>query len=423
MSELINNRAYRIRTLKEIIKHLHEGQAPEQVRTQLKNLVRETDASEIAAMEEELIAEGMAVEEVQSMCDLHSEVLRDIITEGLETTTPSGHPVDTFRRENEAISEVISAMREMIAALKEMPGDVQLETLLTRFHQKYNDLMDIEKHYRRKENLLFSCLERHGITGPSKVMWAKDDEVREFLKSLGEALSVTEANAEEWKIVAEMVAEPALDAVEEMIYKEEKILFPMAQEALTEDEWAEIWQQSPEYGWCLVEPGEGYEPPESVLPKQTVEIPEGRAMSFPTGTLTFEQLLGLFSTLPVDLTFVDAEDRVCFFSEGGKRIFDRSKAIIGRKVQHCHPPKSVGTVEQIVSDFRAGRQDVAEFWINLRGKFIHIRYFAVRNEKGEYQGTLEVTQDLTHLRELEGERRLLEYETQDDFFTVVGREA
>jgi DUF438 domain-containing protein len=134
------------------------------------------------------------------------------------------------------------------------------------------------------------------------------------------------------------------------------------------------------------------------------------ALVFPTGSLNLDQLGAIFRTLPVDLTFVDADDRVRFFTEGKKRVFVRPKAIIGRKVEHCHPPASVHIVEQIVSDFRSGRQDVAEFWIEVKGQFVHIRYFAVRDEKGTYLGTLEVTQDLTKERSLEGERRLLQYD-------------
>jgi hypothetical protein len=131
---------------------------------------------------------------------------------------------------------------------------------------------------------------------------------------------------------------------------------------------------------------------------------------FPSGNLAFEQLLGIFNNLPVDITFVDAEDRVAFFSEGPERVFERSRAIIGRHVQNCHPPKSLATVERILADFRAGAQNVAEFWLQLGGKFVHIRYFAVRDEAGAYLGTLEVTQDLTRLRALEGDRRLLQYD-------------
>jgi DUF438 domain-containing protein len=194
-----------------------------------------------------------------------------------------------------------------------------------------------------------------------------------------------------------------------MIVKEEKILLPMAASTLTEEEWGEIWRQSPEYGWCLVEPREGYAPPKPVTGPLPTEIPSDRAVGFPTGSLTYEQLHGLFTALPVDLTFVDAEDCVRYFSEGPDRVFARSKAIIGRKVQHCHPPKSAHIVEQILDDFRSGRQSSAEFWIEFQGKFIHIRYFAVRDEEGTYAGTLEVTQDLTRLRALQGERRLLQY--------------
>jgi len=182
----------------------------------------------------------------------------------------------------------------------------------------------------------------------------------------------------------------------------------MALSTLSEDEWGEIWSASPKYGWCLVEPQQGYRPP---VGKQveTVSVPASAGIMLPTGHVSPEQLAALFSTLPLDLTFVDADDRVAFFTEGPDRIFARSKAIIGRKVQHCHPPRSVEIVDQILADFKAGRQNVAEFWIDFHGKFVHIRYFAVRSEAGEYLGTLELTQDLAPLRELQGERRLLQY--------------
>jgi DUF438 domain-containing protein len=277
------------------------------------------------------------------------------------------------------------------------------DLLFPEWRQALNDLMDIEKHYQRKEHLVFSCLERHGITGPSKVMWGKDDEVRGLLKTLGTALRQPEAGA------AVSAGEAAASAVEEMIYKEEQILLPMCLDTLTEEEWAEIWAESPRYGWCLVEPREGYRPAESALP-EAVRLPSKDAVQLSTGRLSLEQLLGIFSTLPVDITFVDAEDRVAFFSEGPDRVFARSKAVIGRKVQHCHPPRSLDTVDRIVSDFREGRQSVAEFWIDFQGRFVHIRYFAVRDAENRYLGTLEVTQDVTKIRALSGERRLLEYE-------------
>jgi hypothetical protein len=215
--------------------------------------------------------------------------------------------------------------------------------------------------------------------------------------------------ADEAALVVDTVLEPCLAAIEEMIAKERRILLPMSRETLTDDEWAEIWQESPRYGFCLVEPREGYRPPPVTAPAKAAELPRDQAVIFPTGALTFEQLRGILGALPVDITFVDADDRVRYFSEGAERVFERSKAILGREVRHCHPPKSVHVVEEIVSSFRSGRQDVAEFWIQLKGRFVHIRYFAVRDSDGSYLGTLEVTQDLTRLRELEGERRLLEW--------------
>ena len=409
MSELIDNRANRIRTLKEIIKKLHRGVPAKQVKEQLRELVQRVDSSEIAAMEQELIAEGMPVAEVQAMCDLHSQVLKELITEQKDQEVPPGHPVDTFRLENEALGKTTGQMRSILAGIDRPADDSRAKKLLGELKETFNSLMDVDKHYLRKENLLFSFLEHHGITGPSKVMWGKDDEVRGLLKVLGAVLKDCPAKAKLLKALLPPAVK-ALDAVEEMISKEEKILLPMSLETLTRDEWAEIWSQSPEYGWCLVEPRTGYAPSKPAAPGKTAEIKE-EAIVFPTGSLNFDHLRAMFAALPVDLTFVDADDRVRFFSEGQNRVFSRSKAIIGRKVQHCHPPASVDVVERIIDDFRSGRQNVAEFWIELKGRFIHIRYFALRDENGKYLGTLEVTQDATDIRALTGERRLLQYDS------------
>jgi hypothetical protein len=410
MSDLINNRAHRIQTMKEIITHLHRGGDPDEVRSRLRTLVGETDASEIAAMEQQLMADGMPAAEVQSMCDLHSSVLREVLVQPPQPVVAPGHPVDTFRRENAALAQTVDQMRAVMREIAALPDAKSPGALLGRWKQSYNEIMDVEKHYQRKEQLLFSCLERHGITGPSKVMWGKDDEVRGLLKALGESLSAGEADAGQWKVVIDTVAEPALAAVEEMINKEERILFPMSLNTLTEDEWAEIWQQTPQVGYCLVEPATGYTPPAPKNPEKLAKVAANESLVFPTGALTPEQLRGIFGILPFDLTFTDAEDRVRFFSEGPDRSFARSKAILGRQVQHCHPPKSVHTVERILDDFKSGRQRVAEFWINLKGRIVHIRYFAVRDERGTYLGTLEVTQDITRIQELTGERRLLQYD-------------
>jgi len=454
MSELIDNRAHRIRTLKEVIRGLHDGQPPGVVKARLASLVRECDASEIAAMEQELIAEGVPARQIMGMCDLHAEVVRDVLVERAGTTLLPGHPVDTFRRENEALGEQVGLLRTAMAALGSgEPASAVDPAQLLECRRLFSGVMDVEKHYQRKEHLLFSCLERHGIDGPSTVMWAKHDETRDLLKKLGAALAEEGGSVGEWRLIATSVAEPALAAIEGMIFKEERILLPMALQSLTETEWGEIFTQSPQFGYCLVDPREGYEPPVPAsdvpaaasaeaarsgaafapfaaggrtrpLPMAGAAVPRSRGPALPeavgrglvvlpTGALSLDQLKAVFSTLPVDVTFVDAEDRVRFFSEGPDRVFARPKAILGRLVQHCHPPGSVDVVNRILDDFRAGRRDLAEFWIDFKGRFVHIRYFALRNERRNYLGTLEVTQDLTHERALEGERRLLQYDGEE----------
>ncbi|MGA2990480.1 MAG: DUF438 domain-containing protein [Candidatus Korobacteraceae bacterium] len=421
MSELIDNRAQRVRALKDIIKHLHSGAPAEQVKSQLRQIVKQTDAGEIMAMEQELMAEGMPVEEVRSMCDLHSQVTREVLVQISSPNLAPGHPVDTFRRENDALRQTLTKLSAAVAELRALTGNSEVPAATTvgaagssdatapliQLRQAFNDLMDVEKHYQRKEHALFPFLEKHGIAGPSKVMWAKHDEIRGMLKQLGEAMQRPAGKAGDLAALSSLVL-LAAGAVEEMIFKEEKILLPVSLNTLTEDEWAEVWASSPKYGWCLVEPQQGYAPSAAVV-REAMNVPAGGALMLPSGNITLEQLTAIFYTLPLDLTFVAADDRVAFFTEGPERIFARSKAIIGRKVQNCHPPRSVNVVDQILSDFRAGRQNVAEFWIDFHGKYVHIRYFAVRDREGKYLGTLELTQDIKPLRELQGERRLLEY--------------
>lgn len=406
MSELIDNRKKRVEELAGVIRKLHGGSDPESVKADLARIVRETSSEEIVDMEQQLISSGMGVAEIKSMCDLHSQVLGELVVDRLQAQTP-GHPLHTFQIENEATARVAAEMRQLIGTL----AGRDVKETLTSWRRLHEQLLEVEKHYARKENILFPHLERHGITGPSQVMWGKDDDIRVLMRSLRQALVSEEpTTVAELKLLAEKIALPMLDQVEEMISKEERILFPISVKRLTPEQWGDIHRDSPRFGYCLVEPGSEYEPPAAA--EQNGDTASALRIPVGAGGLSLEQLRAVFGTLPVDLTFVDADDRVAFFSEGGDRIFERPPAIIGRKVQNCHPPQSVDVVNRIVADFRAGRQDVAGFWIELGGKFIHIRYFAVRNGNGEYLGTLEVTQDLTPLRALEGERRLLQYESK-----------
>jgi DUF438 domain-containing protein len=166
---------------------------------------------------------------------------------------PPGHPVDTFRRENAALAAQADRLRAALASLAAgPPGEAVEEARAEQVRRELARLMDVEKHYLRKENLLFPSLEKHGITGPSSVMWGKHDDVRSRLRELDDALPAGEATAEEWGLVARAVAEPALRALEELIFREEHVLLPVAVENLTEAEWVAIADQSPRFGYCLV---------------------------------------------------------------------------------------------------------------------------------------------------------------------------
>lgn len=408
MSELIDNNRKRKELLKHMILQLHKGEAPEQVRTQLVRLMGKVPYGIVVEAEQELISEGLPIQEVLKLCDIHGEALKGIIDPTGTKPVPEGHPVHTFREENAALRKELAALEETFAKVLDSPGKAKLEELVERLRKSFTALSNVTVHYKRKENLLFPYLEKYGITGPSTVMWGKHDEARELLKAAREALEAAgDLSLEELRTVAELVLKPTADAVDEMIYKEEEILLPMCLDTLSEIEWHEINQQSQEIGFCLWEPRAAWQPEE--VAAKTKAPAEEEKIELPSGSITVEELTAIMSTLPVDLTFVDSDDRVRFFTQGTERIFQRSRAILGRRVDQCHPPSSVHVVKKILDDFRSGRESRAAFWITLKGRFIHIEYLALRSPEGNYLGTLEVTQDMTEKRKLEGEQRLLSY--------------
>ncbi len=239
-------------------------------------------------------------------------------------------------------------------------------------------------------------------------MWAKHDEARALLRGAHEVLAATPATAAEARAAIALAVRPAAQAIRDMIDREENILLPMALDTLEELEWWEVARQSAEIGFCLVEPGEGWRPASAPAPVADAGA-NGARIRLPTGSFTPAELEALLNALPLDATFVDADDRVRYFTQGSERVFARSRAVLGRKVQFCHPPSSVDTVDRILQGFRSGRQDRAAFWIEKRGRFVHIEYVALRDSAGAYLGCLEVTQDLTAKRALTGEQRLLSW--------------
>lgn len=388
-------RAARQEKLKAIIGKLHDGSPVDEVKAEFDALTMGIDAAEIAAMEQALISEGMPVEEVMRLCDVHVTVFK----ESLEATAEAvpapelalDHPVSAYIRENEVATGIVADTRSALEA-----GDFgAVGEALAR-------LAPIDTHFKRKENQLFPVLERHGVEGPTKVMWGLDDDIIGRLKTARALLESGDTAA-----LAAMLPE-VLTMIDDMIYKEEKILFPTSLQVVTDEEWAEIAAGDHEIGYAWIEGPRGEAPAQAAT---VIDAPGGEGpmlLPLPTGALSLEQLDVMFRVLPFDLSFVDENDKVRFYSEG-ERVFPRSPAAIGRDVHNCHPPASVHKVIEILDAFKAGEKDVAEFWIEMGPRFIHIRYFAMRDASGEYKGCLEIVQDVAHIRALEGQRRLVNW--------------
>jgi uncharacterized protein len=408
MSELINNSSNRKELLKHMILQLHEGVAPEQVKQRLKQLMQKIPYGEVVEVEQELIAEGLPQEEVLNLCDLHAEALEGSIDHSGAKVIPSGHPVDTFTCENNELAKVVGQLSSLYLSYDSLIKEEGVSNYFLKLKALFNLLMDVDKHYRRKENLLFPFLEKYGITGPPTVMWGKHDQTRVLLKAALESLEITtEKGAEKVNELINSVFKPASQAITDMIMKEEEILFPMTMDKLSDSDWYEIYKQTNEIGYCLYDPKIAWSP-EGFEAASTAHS-DNSSVQLHSGSFTPEELLAVLNTLPIDITFVDKNDKVKYFSQGKERIFDRNRAILGRDVRMCHPPSSVHVVDQIIGDFKSGKADSAPFWIQMRDKFIHIEYFALRNEGGEYLGTLEVSQELTEKRSLQGEQRILSY--------------
>ncbi len=408
MSELIDNSRKKRETLKKLILRIHEGESPEKLKKELKDVLGAIPYDEVVKVEQELIAEGLPQEEVIKLCDVHTEVLEGSISQAGAKNAPPGHPVHTWKQENAALGREVESLvhlyRDIKSENRTLTGEVT-DALAGLF----NNLFDVDTHYRKKENLLFPYLEKHGVTAPPQVMWAKHDETRDLLKKAHQKLA--EWSGGDAAELIDTVLHPASHSIVEMIDKEEQILFPMSLDTLTEKEWYSIYRQESEIGYCLYDPSDEWKPEGAPGLDEKMTMEAGR-VQLPSGSLSVMELTALMNTMPADITFVDSDDRVRYFTQGNERIFDRNRAIIGRKVQQCHPPSSVHVVEQILADFKAGKQHRAAFWITMKGRFIHIEYFALRNDMGEYLGTIEVSQDLTEKRKLEGEQRLLDYSKQ-----------
>lgn len=313
---------------------------------------------------------------------------------------PEGHPVKVYYQESELIQELLSELYEVDAVV-----DFQ------KYFNIFNQLTTIEKRFARKENQLFPYLEKHGWNGPSRGMWSFHDNLRDQIRLLN--AHNTERNTT--KIIENLPY--LIEGIKRLLSIEDMRLFPIAMQILSEEDWKEFYEGDEEMGWMLPEKPKPYPAidtayihPSEDFTERDLPFSLEDTFHYDEGYMTPNQVNLLLRYLPVDITYVDENDKVIFYNRGEDRVFPRSKGIIGREVRFCHPPKSVDMVLRIVDEFRAGTKDVAEFWFNYRGQIIHIRYFAIRDKNKNYKGVIEMSQDVTGIQKLKGEKRLLDWD-------------
>lgn len=396
----------RIDLLKDLLDRLNKGEALDTVRADFVKEFQDVEASEIMKAEQQMIKEGMPVTEVQKLCDVHAALFHGNIRQERERMAEEyvkevGHPLYTFTKENEALKKVIDEARE---ALSRHEVDRKL----------LGCVRELAIHYAKKGDLLYPHLKvRYGISGPSDVMWTVDDEIRDELAALSRKLqdenpeSVLQGEKELQRF------EEVLIRAEEMIYKEEKILFPNCALNFTRDEWVQIYHDSKDYAPCFgvenavwpeaaVDKNEGdFSRVVETAAKKDLKravIPGDQEIVMAGGHMTVAQLAAMLNTIPMEITFVDDQNINRFFNEGPKD-FKRPKMAIDREVFSCHPPKIEAKVRMILNEFRAGTLDKVPVWMEKNGKTMLVTYMAVRDQDGNYIGTLELVQDMGFAKE------------------------
>lgn len=386
--------------LREVAVKLSSGEDLGDIKKYFLKHLGAVNPSEIAFYENEFISDGVSQDTFQVLLDIGLEVFRDTI-QNVKPIVPKGHPIHTLMAEHALLMEYANELQGLVGQVSRGERDSKPE-YLDRIRQIIGFFAESESHYLREENALFPGIEKHGLTGPPAAMWSEHQEIHTIEKSLFDLNSDNDKGlADNLKKMSEVSLSLA-NMLASHFNKENSILFPASMRFFSEEEWDTVVEDFNDIGYCSysIRPvGKG---------KTTEFVSDEGEVVFGSGKLSVEMLEAIFSHLPIDMTFVDAQDRVQFFSESPERIFVRSRAIVGRSVQLCHPKDSVHVVEDILNDFRDGKRDSAEFWINLGGKTIHIRYFAVRDDEGKYLGCLEVSQDITDIMKITGEKRLLD---------------
>ena len=381
----------------------------EDARKQIMANYNSITADEFAYTEQKIKDLGFSDETVHEHMDELLNLLEGIL-EKSSLSLPIGHPLQTYINENTAIKNLLSEMKEF----ENNPFDKD------KWTEFYNKLYQFNIHLSRKQNQLFSKLEEKGFDRPSKIMWTFDNNVKKLISTA--KILLEEDKYDEFLKLQPEVHESILDLID----KEESILYPTSFKLISEEEFIKMRKGDDEIGYCLIEnpplfgdtlenkkvPNEFMSELTQLLEKYSVSNGQNEILDVKQGKLTLEQINLIFQHLSVDLSYVDENELVRFYSDTKHRVFPRSPGVIGRNVMNCHPRESVDTVKRIIEAFRNGEKDMAEFWLQMGGKFIYITYTAVRDANGKFKGVLEMMQDATHIRSLEGNKKLLSWDDE-----------
>lgn len=379
--------------LKNLMLRLHAGEDKEVIQEEFNEVFDEISPYEIQLMERNLMSEGITFAEIMSLCNVHANLMGSKVntqTSVADFEQP-GHPVHVMKMENLAIRGALDRVERLLVIYLETK-DSTIEKGLRR---QISLLDQFENHYQRKEYAMFPIMEKKGITAPPKVMWGVHDQIRDLYRDFKKALNDgKESTLEEFQI--------ARDEMLEMIQKEENILIPMVEQVFHVDDWETIASQSPEYGYCIVKPEKEWAVKKSFSPvKEETQVESEGDIPLSTGSLSLKELNLILNLLPMELSFVDAQNIVKYYNEGNgeEKIFKRTPSAIGRDVILCHPPRVHETVQTIFEQLKSKQKEKEEMWFKTEDKMVHVTYHAVWDEEGKYMGCLEYVQDIKPLVE------------------------
>ena len=407
----------KLKALFEIENAFKAGQlSADEARLQIKERVGKVSAYHVAYIEQTM------TEETSDECireDVHAVInmLGDQIDNSMPNL-PADHPIMHYLKENEEMKRLLLAVEDL----------VQYPMIKNQWLELYDKISQYPIHYKRKQNQLYPMLERKGFTRPTTTMWTFDDMVRDEIREAERLLREDQEDA----FIKQQ--ERVLLYARDLMEKEEFILYPTSMALISEEEFEDMKSGDQEIGFAFFEVEHKTtenkvetQPKEqnnfandlqALLTKYGYSAGGGDKLDVTTGKLTLEQVNLIYKHLPIDISFVDENELVCFYSDTDHRIFPRSKNVIGREVMNCHPRKSAHIVREVIDKLRSGEQDKAEFWINKPGLFIYIIYVAVRDKDGNFRGVLEMMQDCTHIRALEGSQTLLTWSNGDTSATA-----